>query len=166
MNSQRLNILPATRREIMNNLVNEFKRARESLIRTIEEFPKEKRELILFDKWSLKNILSHLSGWAKYQRDSLRLFKKGREPQFPENLKASINEDFVLQRDKWSWNRVYQEFLRLSEELIKEYKDLPGELWEKMMDKEQKITPKEFIKIEINHYRKTHGPQVKKVLKK
>lgn len=149
----------------MNNLVNEFKRARKGLFRIIKEFPEEKRELVLFDKWNLKNILSHLSGWAKYQRDSLRLFKKGRKPQFPENLKTSINEDFVYQRGKWSWNRVYQEFLKLSEELIKEYKGLPMELWEKMMNKKQQITPKDFIKIEINHYRKTHGPQVKKVLK-
>lgn len=149
----------------MKTLVNEFKSVRKDLIRIIDSFPGEKRELVLFDKWSLKNILSHLSGWAKYQTDVLVQFERGEKIKISKNLKVLINEDFVFQRLKWNWDRVYREFLETSEKLIKEYEDLPGELWEKKLYDDKETTMKDFIKTEINHYKNTHGPQIKQFLK-
>jgi len=145
----------------MEDLTNELKTAKAKLIRLVDSFPREKRELVLFDKWSLKDILSHLSGWAKYQIETLKQIKRGDEVRSPKNLKITINESLVSLRQKWSWDKVYQEFLRLSEELVNEYENLPEKLWKRQIVKSKQPTVEDFIKIEINHYRKTHGPQIK-----
>ncbi|MGB6838678.1 MAG: hypothetical protein WBD86_01325 [Microgenomates group bacterium] len=150
----------------MKNLIKQFEKARKDFLETIDSFPKPRVEEVLFDEWSLKNILSHLSGWAKYQTDTLRLFRKGDKIEVQKNLKHSINEDFVFRREKWSWGRVYQEFLKLSGDLIKEYESLPKELWENEIYNGKETTVEDFIKIEINHYNKTHGPQISRVLEK
>lgn len=148
----------------MKILVSEFKQARKNFIRLINTFPKERIELILFNKWNLKNILAHLSGWAKYQKDTLRQLKKGIKIEVSKNLKDSINNDFVASREKWHWDRVYHEFLKLSRDLIKEYESLPAGLWKNKIYHDKKDTVEDFIKIEINHYSKTHGPKIKEVL--
>lgn len=148
----------------MKTLINEFKRARKDLIRIIDNFSEEKRGLVLFDKWSLKNILSHLSGWAKYQADVLERFQRGEKIRSSKNLKVLINEDFVSQRAKWDWDKVYREFLRTSKKLVKEYGGLQEELWKKKLYDDKEITIEDFIKIEINHYKNTHEPQIEQVL--
>lgn len=147
-------------------MVDEFKDARKTLIRSIDDFPIENRESAVFDKWNLKDILSHLSGWAKYQADILEQFRKEGKAESTEGLKASINTDFVTQRKRWSWNRVYQEFLKLSENLVKEYENLPKELWKNKVYGDKETTVSDFIKIEINHYTNTHGKQIRGALKK
>lgn len=149
----------------MKKLIKEFEEAKQDLIKIINSFPEEKREKTLFDKWSLKNLLSHLTGWGNYQISTLKQFKRGAEPIVPKSLKSSINDVFVSKRSPWSWNKVYDEFLRISQDLIDEYRGLPGKLWKKEIWKNKKTTPQEFIKIEINHYRKTHGHQIKRILK-
>jgi len=149
----------------MKNLVVSFQKARDDLLKLLDKFPAGKRETILLDKWSLKNLLSHLTGWAKYQTTSLREFKKSGEIKFQKNLKKSINDDFVALRKDWNWNKVYNEFLKASESLIKEYKTLSGRQWKQSISKNKEETPADFIKIEINHYNKTHGPQINKALK-
>jgi len=69
-----------------------------------------------------------------------------------EKLKNSINVDFVALRKKVSWEKVYQEFIKTTNSLIKAYRN-------------QKTIPKKLIDIEIRHYQKTHAPQIEKVLK-
>ena len=150
----------------MGNLVKDFGKARKDFIILIDSFPNEKREFILFDKWSLKNIIAHLSGWAKYQTKTLKILEKRGKQEIPKGMKTSINEDFVSQREKWSWEKVYQEFLDLTGELIKKYENLPKEVWPDRIYNGGRVTAKDFIKIEIKHYSKTHGPQIKKVLRK
>lgn len=147
--------------------MKEFKQAREEVIELVKLFPKGRREKVLFGQWSLKNLLSHLSGWAKYQIGTLRQLKRKVNIEVPKNLKASINHNFVAQREKRDWDRVYREFLGLSEELIEEYESSPSELWKNKVykDKDKETTVEDFIKIEINHYSKTHSPQIKRVLR-
>lgn len=149
----------------MNGLAKKFKKVRARLIQDIDNFPEDKREVIIFDKWSLKNILSHLSGWASYQINTLQRLKRGEDVETPKNLKASINEDLVSQQKDWVWDRVYQEFLKLSGELSKEYENLPKRMRGERIYNDKETTVKDFVEIEINHYDKTHGPQIKGVLK-
>jgi len=149
----------------MNVLIKKFKKVRADLIQNIDEFPEDKREATLFDKWSLKNLLSHLNGWASYQLNALRQLRKGEEIETPKNPKTTINERLVSQQENWRWDRVYQEFLTLSKMLVVEYENLPKKLWEERIYKDKETTVKDFIEIEINHYSKTHGPQIKRVLK-
>lgn len=149
----------------MKTKVDELKKAREGLVDLINGFPKKKREAILFDKWSLKDILVHLTGWANYQIEALEKLKSGKEQEIVKNLKNSINDEFVKSKKKIDWDKVYQDFLAATDSLAKQYQSLPKQLWGKRFYKNKKTTPKEFIDIEIRHYNNTHGPQIKKFLK-
>lgn len=150
----------------MRQLINNLELARKEIIEIINSFPKEKREKVFFGNWSLKNLVSHLSGWAQYQIDTLEKFKKGVHSQIPKGLKNSINVDFVNERASLSWDRTYQEFVDSTQKLINEYKKLPDQLKKRKIYDGKDITPAEFLKIEITHYQKTHGPQIRKVLNK
>lgn len=142
----------------------DLEKAIAKLTETVDRFPKEKRELILFDQWGLKDILIHLTGWAKYQTKTLKEVQKGKLLENPANLISLINEDFVAKRKNLSWERIYQNFLAASQKLVEEYRQLPDKFWQKKVYKNKATTVADFIKIEINHYQKTHGPQIKKAL--
>jgi len=150
----------------MQELIREFIESRRELLEIIECFPVTRRELILFGEWSLKDMIVHFSGWASYQIKTLEQFKDSIEPKIPQNLKTSINKDLIQERAFLSWDKVYNDFLRTSQLLINKYEGLPKELWEKKIWNGKETTPKEFIQIEINHYKNTHGPQIKTILKK
>lgn len=147
----------------MDDLIKEFKQVRLSLIEAVENFPHEKRENPLFGDWSLKDLLSHLSGWAAYQTSVLQDFKKGIEPNCPTDIE-DFNTRSVYIRKRWAWDRVYGEFVEKSSRLTDHYKNLPTSKINKNIWSNQICTPRDFIKIEINHYRQTHLPQIHKVL--
>ena len=149
----------------MKDLINELEKARKEFISLVNNFPLEKRELVLFDEWNLKNILSHLSGWGAYQTDALKQLKSGEKIKPSKNLKASINDAFVFERKDWDWDMVYKEFFKLSQQLVNEYRNLSKELWRESIYENKKETVEDFIKIEIIHLNKTHTSQIKSVLK-
>lgn len=146
-------------------MVRELETARQGFIEIVGSFPVEKREEILLDRWSLKNLIAHLSGWDLHQIEALENHKAGKQSKLPDNLKASINSDFVVQRSKWGWGKVYQEFIKVSQDLVNSYEALPEHLWDKLLFEDGKMTPRKFIKIEINHLNNTHGPQIKAILR-
>ena len=150
----------------MKKLVNDYKKARAEIIGTINRFPAGKEKELFFDEWNLKNMVSHLSGWAEHQIKVLRNIKKGVTTNEPTGLKEKINEKYVAQRKKKSWSVVYREFQLLSDKLLKDYQTLPEKLWEKPVWNDNPTTPIDLIRIETNHYHKTHGPQIKRIIRK
>jgi hypothetical protein len=149
----------------MKVLVDEFKKARKEFIEVVDIFPEDKRETVLFEQWRLKDILNHLAGWAEFQTKTLRRFKMGEPLKTTSNLKVLINDVLIAERSDWSWDKVYKEFLVATGDLIREYESLPKPLWRKKIWANGKTTPKEFIQIEVNHYKNTHGPQIQKRLR-
>lgn len=91
--------------------------------------------------------------------------KKGETIPSLEGLKNSINEDLVKKRRKENWDKIYNDFLEIGSKLEKEYAVLPDELWGKRIWSSKGYTPKSYLQIETNHYSKTHGLQIQKVLK-
>lgn len=147
-----------------SKLITDLKVARKNLISLVDRFPNNKREKILFDKWSLKDILVHLTGWANHQIETLIKLKAGKKVVIQNNLKDSINENLVFTKGNLSWKVVYNDFLETSNELISHYQNLPRNLWDKKIWEEKETTPRKYIEIEINHYKETHGPQIEKYL--
>lgn len=150
----------------ISKLIKEFKKARGELIVLIDQFPKDKREETLFDKWSLKDIIIHLTGWARHQKDTLKALKTEKEFVVPQDLKNLINTELVSKRAKTNWMTVYNEFIKISGQLVIEYENLPEKLWKKKIWEMKDTTPIEYIQIEINHYKNTHRLQIEKVLKR
>lgn len=147
----------------MTKLTKQFIQARDQFIKLIDDFPRDMRENKLFGEWNLKQILIHLTGWSKYQTEVLIEFKKGYEFKIHPNLKSTINEDLVAQKSALTWNQVYRDFILSGKRLVDEYNSLSDKLWSKKIWTNEKTTPKDFIQIEINHYKNTHGPQIKQV---
>jgi hypothetical protein len=147
----------------MNSLVKELIKARKDLLTVINSIKSKKRECLVLGKWNLVNIISHLSGWALYQIDVLQKLKRGENVTKPDNI-DQFNYNSVNSRINWTWVQIFEEFENVSDKLISEYKTLDKHLWNKNIYNRDNFTPKEFIKIEIKHYRQTHLLQIKELL--
>lgn len=147
----------------MKKLIEDFKKTRLVFIEALDNFPEDKREAILFDKWRLKDLVAHISGWSIAGANAVRSLKKGKTPPRVESI-YQFNKLNVQKRKNWSWEKVYKELVGVSREFIKEYESLPEELWKKRYWSKRSFTPLEIFKIELKHYRETHLPQILKFI--
>ncbi len=144
-----------------NNLVDEFRNARQEFIDFVDKLPDSGKSVIILGSWTLRDMLAHISAWGLHQIDILQQFKNGLEASCPLDVDA-FNENAVLVRKSWGWNETYEEFLEVGDRLITEYESLSSDLWGKKIWSKRDTTPKEFIKIEIKHYQKEHLPQIRR----
>lgn len=142
------------------SLIRELKDARKQITEALNGVPKNKTQILVCGEWVLKDLLSHLSGWAEYQIRVLQLFKKGQESEECGRI-SDFNRLSVNKRRNKSFHEVKSEFERLSALLIQEYESLTEKQWKMPLRHDKKITPQKFINIEIRHYTKTHLPQIK-----
>lgn len=150
----------------MNKLTKDLQIVVGAFIDLVEKFPISKREEIFLENWNLKDILVHLTGWANYQKKILEQFKKDKSLTSQNNLKDLINGQMVAKNKNTKWEIVFKNFKKSTNELITEYTALPEKHWIKKIFEDKDITPEDFIKIEIKHYRETHGLQVMEFIKK
>lgn len=147
----------------MNPLLEEFKKVREEFIGVVNKFPKDKREEILFDQWSLKQVLVHMARWDNCLSDNVEYLLEGKEPPFY----GKVNDFNVVSQNlckDWDWDKTYQEFLKGGERLIKTYESLAENLWGQKFWRDKNSTPEKFLKIVMHHYKKEHLPYLKKIL--
>jgi hypothetical protein len=150
--------------DAINKLLDDFVKVRKEFIRTIDKFPENKRSWILFGKWSLKDILAHLSGWDKLTVESIEIFRKGEIPKWGLGV-YDFNKKSVNERKRWSWKKIYKEFVDLQEEIINAYKSIPKEKYNQKIWTNRNETPLDFLRIDINHYKKEHLPEIKRELR-
>src|SRR3989339_454114 len=129
-------------------LVEELNAVIKLFLEDIRNFPAKDRDKILFDKWSLKQILIHLIGWADYQVKTLEEFQEGKEPVIPDHLKESINDDLVAKKGNEAWEKVYADFLKTEASLTNRYKKLRDKDWDKKIWKGKQTTLREFVNLE------------------
>jgi len=144
--------------------LEDFKEARSVLVQALADFPKNRRKETLFGAWTLMDVIAHMSGWMIAAANNVKLLKKGEVPPWVESINK-FNKENVEKRKSWSWERVYKELIKVSEEFIKEYERLPRELWEKRYWPRRSFTPKKILEIEIKHFRDTHLPPVVEIIK-
>lgn len=147
----------------MEKLIEDFKKARLVFIQALDNFPKDKRRSVLFDKWSLKDMVAHVSGWSIAGANAVRSLKQGKTPPWVESI-YQFNKLNVQKRKDWSWERIYKELVKVSQEFVEEYESLPEELWEKKYWPKRTYTPLKIFRIELKHYRETHLPQILKIV--
>jgi hypothetical protein len=146
----------------MEKLIEDFKKARQNLIQTLDEIPENKRNKILFHYWTAKDLLSHMSGWMISATNNVECLKKGKTPPRVGN-DEDFNRESVEKRKNWSWDEVYKELVKTSEEFAESYKDLPKDLWQKRYWPEKDFTPKKILEIEIEHWEEEHLSQIAKL---
>ncbi len=147
------------------DLLKKFKQSRNLLLLAIKKFPAKSQEDILFDKWSLKDVVAHINGWDILTIDAIKTFKKGKFPKWGTTV-TEFNKTSVQKRKKWGWDKVFAEFKKLGVQIYKEYGSLPEELWDKKIYKNKSFTPRSFLKIDIHHYVKEHLPIILKISRK
>jgi len=138
-----------------NKKLLEFKEIALILEGLIIKFPINKREEIVFDKWSLKNVVSHLNHWMKHDIDCLEATTKGVVPYWEPDVEE-FNRKGVEARKNNSWEEVYSEFAKLKTELIELYGSISPELQNKKIWLDSNHTPIRFLEDDIKHWRDEH----------
>lgn len=134
-------------------ITDKLVKVRQELIDTANQFPSIKREEVLFDKWTLKDILAHLSGWAIFTSDCIKKFKTKSLPFW--NIKINdFNQQSVNNRQRLSWQQTLDEFIKVSQTNIDEYKSLESDISDKKIWPNKSYTPSKFFEIDVNHYQK------------
>lgn len=149
----------------MKELIEDFKQARLAIIQALDGFPKGKREEVLFEKWTLKDLMAHMNGWNIIGTKAVRNLKQGKTAPWAGNI-DEFNKLNVKKRKDWSWEKIYKELVKVSKEFFEEYESLPEELWGKKYWPNRNYTPKIIFKIELKHYKETHLPQILKFVKR
>ncbi|OGL53247.1 hypothetical protein A3K55_02015 [Candidatus Shapirobacteria bacterium RBG_13_44_7] len=142
--------------------VDNLKSLRKELIDTIDAFPVAKREEILFDKWSLKDIIAHLSGWNIFTTESIQKFKSGNLSLWGGKV-CDFNQKSINHRQHFNWQQTYDEFINSSREMIQEYESLSPDLSNQKIWPDKNYTSAKFLKIDINHYQE-HLEKIKEQL--
>ena len=136
----------------MNDQVQQFKDLREKLIEIIDLFNERKTSVLLFDKWSIKDVIAHLSGWNNYHLECLRSLKSGQTTPDRKTI-GEFNDDSVAARSELNWFQTYNEFVKSSSDLYREYQTvgISDPAIEKM------------VKIDLKHYQE-HLEKIKKLV--
>lgn len=146
----------------MNPLLQQYQEIRNELVDYLEKLTDKEWNLMVHEGWTVKDLVAHLSGWAEYQINCLRLFA-GDIKDIPEPKVEERNQESVAKRRKYSAKEIKEEFIALSSNMIKAYGSLTDEQWQKPIWAGTKTTPEKFIKIEVKHYQETHFPELRKV---
>lgn len=142
------------------NLLLEFKTVVNEFEELLKKFPQNRHEEIIFDKWSLKNIVSHLNHWMIHDINCLKNLIIEKEPFWESNVEEFNSKGVGVRKNK-TWNEIYLEFITLKEKLTSLYANLPENLRHKKFWSDKNETPAEFLKEDILHWRDEHITSLK-----
>ncbi|MEO6728518.1 MAG: hypothetical protein ABIM99_01215 [Candidatus Dojkabacteria bacterium] len=143
--------------EVFQEKLNQLETAIKALKNAVNLFPVNMSNEILFDKWSLKDILAHLSGWNLITIRDLTKLMKGEEiaQWFPETAIDDFNEQEVVKRQGENWVVVYGEFYQTLDELLATYRSLNDDQWEQQLGPNES-TPLDCIIEDLKHFGGEH----------
>ncbi len=130
----------------------------------IDQYSPEKRELLIFDKWSLKDVVAHLSAWMEDDLKALDNLMEGKKSYWEPDVEE-FNERGVESRKSKLWEEIYFEFTSLIDKLIDLYRNLPVELQNKKVWQDREETAMKFLEEDINHWEEEHIPSLESNLK-
>jgi hypothetical protein len=145
----------------MEEQVERFSKARQEFITLLQKFPEDKRESVLFDQWSLKDVLVHIVGWDQCYLDGLRALQRGEKGVWRGNVDEH-NEKTVTAGKHLTYGQAYATFLATSQRVIDESHTLPHNLWTAELYEGRKYTPERFLRTITKHYEEEHIPELRK----
>ena len=134
-------------------LVARFAQVRRDFLETTSGFTEEQAEEPVCDEWNIKCVLAHIAGWDTYFTMIVRLLRTGEDIPYRGDNIEKWNEALVKEQEGRSWNEVRDEFVRASEEFLKEYSNLDGELWNQRFWEQRNPTPAWVLKHNTEHYK-------------
>ncbi len=135
------------KQEILDNL----KSARMGLLTVVRGVP---ADLKVTEKWSVKDVLSHIIGWDFHTTRAVEECLQGEKPFYFDLDWDVLNEEEVQKRRKLSMEEVLNELEQSHRTLLDSVSGLPenrlteyhGYRW-----KRYKITPESILKAAIDH---------------
>ena len=139
--------------------IDEFCRVHGQMVEMANRSPEDQREVVLFDRWSLKDMLAHLAAWNHVDAEHTERVRDGKEFEWISDW-DSFNEREVSRRQHLSWGATMDELTSSADYVVRVFRDLPLAVWDKPCGPENKSTPRGWLEAEIRHYRDTHNPEV------
>ncbi len=143
----------------MKTLIQKYKEARTQFEAMVDAFPKEKREIVLFGEWSLKDMLAHLTGWERQSLHQVASLLQGTSPRWVNDVDR-FNAQSVQSSKLKNWETVYSELIASGNKIIQVYEQLPESEWHKQAGPHPKFTPKRFLEASIEHNQGEHLLQI------
>jgi hypothetical protein len=147
------------------DLLLDFEKVSDKLTKLIQFFPVSKIEDVVFDKWSLKNVVSHLNHWIIHDIDCIKSLIAGKVPHWEPDIEV-FNTRGVDKRRDLNWDIIFNEFLKLKNELLNLYKNLGEEYRHKKIWPDKNETPYKFLNEDIKHWQGEHISQLEEYFKK
>lgn len=144
-------------------LLEKFKKIHQEYLELVDRFPTDRRKEVLFDKWSLKEVLSHMIAWNELDALRIETLKSGQAFDWVYDL-DEFNEVEIKTRKDLSWEEIYNSFVESGFRLIKAYKSLPNKMWNMEFGPDNSITAAKDLRGMVEHYGEEHIPQLKKVM--
>lgn len=144
-------------------LINKLKQANDELIIAIDSFPKEKREATIFDQWTLKQVMGHISGWNLLRLKELSLFLNNK-PITKITDFETYNKHLIAEREGKDWEYLYDELKTSCEKLIEVYTNINPESFNKKIWNDSTKTVKDWLLIDLDHWNREHLTEIKKHL--
>ena len=144
----------------MDEKIKDLEKARIELKKVIDEFPEGRREEILFDKWSLKDTLSHFSGWNMLRVQQIKDFLVGNPVTWLEDWDG-FNWENVNSRRSKTYDEVYAEFVKSMDDVIKGFQSIPQDMVENPWWPGHPYNALSSIQTDIGHWRDDHLPGIR-----
>lgn len=141
--------------------IDEFVNVKREIVNIVNEWPEGSKMTVLFDKWSLKDVVAHLSNWMIHEIDCLIKLKQGKEPYWEPNVEV-FNLKGISERKSHDWDKVHVEFASLGDGLEEIYQTMPNELWDVPIWNGRSETAERFLQENIDHW-EGHLSEIQKV---
>lgn len=136
----------------MTDLVTQFRSASKDFFETVSSFPATKREEIIFDKWSLKDVVAHLVGWDEHFIEELDNLINNQIEKSIWVTVSSLNRNSTAKFKNTSYQDLIKIYQQTSLKLINKLTNLDKIYWDKPLFPEKKNrTPQKYLSIWIQH---------------
>ncbi len=137
----------------VNLLITELESAIKEMTSAVNNFPENKRNEIVFGEWTIKDVMSHFSGWNLLTIKQLGLLTSGKPPMdwIKDSQLDAFNKYEVEKRSGKSWDQIYDEFTASWGNLLNKYKSLSLDNWKSQYGPSAEDTPHKSINVDIEH---------------
>jgi hypothetical protein len=134
------------------------------LITLVDEFPIKLRDKSLFDKWTIREVVIHITGWNLQRIGELEDIIAGKEIEIINDYDL-FNRQVIIQKRYQDWNAVHQDLKMSCRDLVSAFKAVPEEIALKKVWPQHSMTPAKMIQIDIEHIQDEHITQLVEIIK-
>jgi len=146
-------------------LIERFNNLHQELIDLVSKVPIKDREIVVFDKWSLKDVLIHITAWNENDISRFNTIMEDGDPvvTWIDDL-DKFNEEVVTQTRSLPWETVFNNFVESGNNLVEVARQFPSQKWSVTVDPKKEMSIEDDFGYSIEHYEKEHIPQIKSFL--